>query len=119
MTMMDIGEYAAMDAVALASAVARGDVSRSDVADAFRACVQVGDGLNAWAECYSDPDFSETAGPLAGVPVVRKDLGNPEVGRLKEYGTPLAEGLTSEVDSVFFRRLKAAGGVVARAIESP
>jgi amidase len=105
-------EYGALDAVGLASAMARGEVSPEEIEMAFRECAGVGYELNAWAECYDDIEFRRVAGPLSGVPIVRKDLGNPEQGRLKEYGSPLGEGLRSHVESVFFKRLKRAGGLL-------
>jgi amidase len=101
-----------MDATALASALATGEVSRREVYEAFRSCAGLGDKLNAWAELYDDIAIDAPLGPLTGVPVVRKDLGNPELGRLKEYGTPLAAGHRSATSSVFFDRLVDAGSVV-------
>ncbi|WSQ12380.1 amidase [Streptomyces sp. NBC_01231] len=101
-----------MDATEIASAVAAGEATRQEIQDAFMSCAALGDDLNAWSELYDDVDFGARPGPLAGVPLVRKDLGNPEAGRLKEYGTPLAAGHRPTTGSVFFERLTSAGAAV-------
>jgi len=118
---VDRREYARHDAVALAGLVGRGEVTAAELAAAAGAQhAHTHPVINAVVEWY-DPDTvavppagadREGAGPLAGVPFLRKDIGSTEAGRLVEMGSRLAVGLRAGETSPYFRALAAAGAQV-------
>lgn len=109
---MTLEEYARLDAVGLAHAVARGEVTSAEAAALARAAAaRVNGVLNAVVEIYGDePDaVGPGEGPLAGVPLLYKDAGAAEEGRLQELGSRLAVGRVAPVTSELARRFRAAG----------
>ena len=99
---MTLEEYARLDAVGVAHAVARGDVGAAEAADLARAATaRVNGVLNAVIEVYGDePGPAGPAdGPLAGVPLLYKDAGAAEAGRLQELGSRLAADRVAPVTS--------------------
>lgn len=54
-------------------------------------------------------DHALTDQPLAGVPLLRKDYGSTEAGRLVEMGSRLAAGVRADSTDPFYARLAAAG----------
>lgn len=115
---MDRREYTSHDAVALAGLVGRGEVTAAELAAAAGAQhAHTHPVINAVVEWY-EPDTvvvppagvgGGAAGPLAGVPFLRKDIGSTEAGRLVEMGSRLAVGLRADETSPYFRALAAAG----------
>ncbi len=112
---MDRREYTSHDAVALAGLVRRGEVTAAELAAAAGAQhAHTHPVINAVVEWYE----AETvvvppgAGPLAGVPFLRKDIGSTEAGRLVEMGSRLAVGVRAGETSPYFRALAAAGAQV-------
>ncbi len=110
---MRIDEYAAMDGVALAEAIARRELAIAEVTEAaLTAIARVNPVLNAVIEQYDDA-FDETKlghGPFRGVPYLVKDVGFHFKGRKIEYGSRLCEGLRSDSDD-FFAKLVCRSGV--------
>jgi amidase len=116
---MRIAEFADLDAVALADALREGAVSRSEVIEAARsACAMLNPSLNAVLEFYADAlervadaDVGDIAqcSPLAGVPILRKDIGAGEAGRLQECGSRLLVGHRSARDSAYVELCRRAG----------
>jgi amidase len=116
---MRIAEFADLDAVALADALREGTVSRSEVIEAARsACAMLNPSLNAVLEFYADAlervavaDVGDLAqcSPLAGVPILRKDIGAGEAGRLQECGSRLLVGHRSARDSAYVELCRRAG----------
>ena len=112
---MNLSEYAALDATALADLVTCGDVSPRELAEtALRAIESVNGPVNAVVEIYDDQisDLDEDAlgqGPFRGVPFLIKDVTGHEAGRKIEYGSRLCEGMVSKHDSHFIELLRAAG----------
>ena len=67
-------EYAALDGLALAALIARGEVTAQEVKDAaLSAIAAVNPEINAVIECWDDGPIS-TSGPFAGVPFLVKDI---------------------------------------------
>src|ERR1700732_4868169 len=106
---MRIAEFAVSDGIALAGALRAGTVSQSEVIEAARgACAMLNPSLNAVLEFYADAaervadagvgDFAQGR-PLAGVPILRKDIGAAEAGRLQECGSRLLVGHRPARDS--------------------
>ena len=75
-------------------------------------CERTNDDINAVVEWYDEPSTGATAGPLAGVPFLRKDYGSTEAGRLQEMGSRLTAGHRPSTTSPYFRRLGAAGAQI-------
>jgi amidase len=88
-------EYSRYDAVALSELVRRGDVTPSELAQtALAAIAAVNPRINAVVETFPERAASATAaGPLGGVPFLRKDILIQEEGGLTEFGSRLAAGL--------------------------
>jgi amidase len=118
---MRIAEFAESDGIALADALREGSLSRSEVIDAAHgACAKVNPSLNAVLEFYADA-LERVAGamiggsapdrPLAGVPILRKDIGAAEAGRLQECGSRLLVGHRAARDSTYVELCRSAGMV--------
>jgi amidase len=116
---MRIAEFAELDAIALAGALREGAVSRSEVIEAARsASAMLNPSLNAVLEFYADAlepvavahvgDLAQCS-PLAGVPILRKDIGAGEAGRLQECGSRLLVGHRAARDSAFVELCRRAG----------
>ncbi len=113
---MRLDEYASYDGVGLAGLVAARQVRPSDLtAVALEAIAAVDPHLHAVVELYDDAlDRARalddrSAGPLVGVPMVRKDIGAPEAGKRIELGSRIAEGLVAYRESHLVAAFKAAG----------
>src|ERR1700730_7663983 len=118
---MRIVEFAELDAIALAGALREGTVSQSEVIEAARsACAALNPSLNAVVEFYAGAlelvavaevgDFAQR-GPLAGVPILRKDIGAAEAGQLQECGSRLLVGHRAARDSAYVELCRRAGMV--------
>ena len=110
--MLTPAEYARLDGIALAEAIRRRELSVAEAVDAARAaCAAVNPAINAVLEFYADPASvaAEASGPLAGVPVLRKDSGAAEAGRLQEHGSRLMVGCRPSGDSHFVELCRRAG----------
>lgn len=108
-------EYLALDAVAMAAAVEAGELTALELHTAATERHRATEsGVNAVVEWYDHPSWGEPAptGALAGVPVLRKDFGSAEVGRLVERGSALAAGVMASTTDPFYARLAAAGVTV-------
>ncbi len=105
---MDVSDYAACDATALAELIAARQVSAAEVRQAaLQAIEQVEPELNA---VVSGPFEDATAGegPFAGVPFGVKDT-LWERGRPYDFGSRLLEGQVAALDSTIAVRFRAAG----------
>ena len=123
---MRTDEYAAQDACGLRQLVAAGEVTPAEVAAAATDANHrlQARGLGAVIEWYDDPDRPEIGqdggvsgvrsktGRWAGVPVLRKDYGATEAGRLVERGSRLSVGWRATTTSALFRHLSELGVVV-------
>lgn len=113
--MLRLDEYAALDATALAELIRRGEIAADEVRRcAIAAAEQVNPQLHAILEIYADAvelPF-EAAGPFAGVPTLRKDIGATERGRLQESGSRLLQGYRPSRDSWLIERFRDAGLVI-------
>jgi len=116
---MRIAEFAKMDGIALAGALRVGTVSQSEVIQAARsASTLLNPSLNAVLEFYADAlervavaavgDLPQRS-PLAGVPILRKDIGAAEAGRLQECGSRLLVGRRAARDSAYVELCRRAG----------
>lgn len=94
---MNLADYTAADATALAGMIRSGAVSAAEVTQAARAAYErVNPALNAVIrEHFDDPPRSDNptagSGPLAGVPVLVKDLDGCIAGRPNYCGTELGK----------------------------
>nr|WP_203591900.1 MULTISPECIES: amidase [unclassified Streptomyces] len=106
-----VTEYTTFDAVGLAEAVARGDVTVAELEAAAReACEVVNGRINAVVETWpSDDEPVPGSTPLAGVPFLIKDIGVSMAGRRTELGSRLAAGHLAGADSFLMRRFRRAG----------
>ena len=112
---MKVEEYAGYDGVGLASLVRSGQVTPGELAKvAEKAINATNSSINAVIEIYTDrldgpgPEV-DASGPLHGVPVLIKDAGGHEKGRLVEYGSRLCAGMKSESDTNLARMMRKAG----------
>ena len=102
-------EYAALDGLALAALIARGEVTAQEVKDAaLSAIAAVNPEINAVIECWDDGP-SSASGPFAGVPFLVKDIVGATAGRRNELGSRLAAGCVSSEDSHLMQCFTAAG----------
>lgn len=102
---MRVSEYAEYDATGLASLVAAGEVTPSELMRLAReAHDEVNRQINAVMEFYEDAETVAGAdgGLFHGVPFLRKDIGAAEAGRLQEKGSRLFKGCRPDTDSYFF-----------------
>ncbi|MEM8620827.1 MAG: amidase family protein [Actinomycetota bacterium] len=111
---MKLDEYIAADATSLAASVRSRATNADELRDlADRRHRAMAPTIHAIVEWYDDPDPVTTIdGPLAGVPVLRKDYGSTEAGRLVEMGSQLARGVRAAHTSPYFERLRGAGAQV-------
>ncbi|MFF8772069.1 amidase [Kitasatospora sp. NPDC015120] len=110
---MNIDEYAALDATALAAVIASGEVTADDVAAlATEAVTTVNKELNAVAEGPFDRPLDHAAdGRFAGVPFAIKDLVLHAAGVPTRMGTRLLgkDGYVPAADTHLMERFRAAG----------
>ncbi|MBK8455873.1 MAG: amidase [Phyllobacteriaceae bacterium] len=107
--------YDSTDAVGLAAAVKRGDVSDGELLDeALARVAAVNPKLNAVVMLQEGVARRLIAeglpeGPLRGVPFLLKDLGAEAIDFPSNNGSRLTANTTYAVDSAIYARLKAAG----------
>ncbi|GAA1383560.1 amidase family protein [Kitasatospora putterlickiae] len=110
---MNIDEYAALDATALAAVIASGEVTAGEVAAlATEAITTVNKELNAVAEGPFDRPLDHAAdGRFAGVPFAIKDLVLHAAGVPTRMGTRLLgkDGYVPAADTHLMERFRAAG----------
>ncbi len=106
-------EYAGFDAVELARLVTVGHTTPAEIVEAARSRHQAtAPAVNAVLEWYDEPSWGDATGPLAGVPLLRKDYGSTEQGRLVEMGSALTVGVVATTTSPLFQRMERAGVTV-------
>jgi amidase len=108
---MKLDEYTALDGIAIADLVKKGEVSTAEVAGvAMEAIDAVNPQLNAVIETYPERvDQTPADGPLKGVPFLLKDLVVHEGGKTNELGSRLAKGMVSPHDSELAIRYRNSG----------
>lgn len=109
---MNLEEYRALDARALAVLVGRNEITSTELICLARAAHEkINPQINAVVEFYADAEQQSgpSDGPFTGVPFLRKDIGATEAGRLQECGSRLLAGNVAEVDSYYTRRARASG----------
>ena len=112
---MTLSEYAALDALGLADAIAQRQLSPKEAAlMAARAIDAVNPRLNAVVETYADriDDLDERtlgAGPFRGVPFLIKDVFGQEAGRRIEWGSRLCRGMVAQQNTYLYDMLRASG----------
>lgn len=118
---MDSADYREADATSLAAVVRSGEVSDADLrALAHGQYAAVNPAINAVVEWYDKPTPVQSLdGPLAGVPILRKDYGSAEEGRLVEMGSRLAAGNVATRTASFINRLQAAGAQILGRTTTP
>ena len=112
-------ELARLDAVALAAAIRRGDVSATEVLESTIERVEAVDGgINAVihrhdADARADVDAGLPVGPFTGVPMMMKDLWACEAGRPHHQGVQALKdhGALADRDSHLVEAYRAAGFV--------
>lgn len=118
MTDVNDEEYTGLDATELTRLVRAGEVGAHELVAAASARHDATHStIHAVVEWYDEPtppssDTDPALSPLAGVPVLRKDYGSTEAGRLVEMGSRLAAGVVADETSPFFERLGAAGATI-------
>jgi amidase len=108
---VNLSDYCALDATALADLIRSGRVSAAEVeAAARRAIDAVNPRLNATVgPLFERPLDADARGPFAGVPFLVKDLVVHAAGAPYELGSRLARGLVMPHDTVLMTRFRAAG----------
>ncbi len=118
-------DYLDHDATALAQAVARKDVSPTELLDTALARVEAVNGpLNAVVLLFEDVARRKIAaglpdGPLTGVPFLLKDLGAEAVDYPSHNGSNLLRNTRYSANSAIYDRLAAAGLVTFGRTASP
>ena len=122
---MNLTDYTAADATDLASLIARGEVTASEVKDAAAAAyAAVNPTLNAVIrEHFDEPRISPNAagGPLDGVPVVVKDLDGTIAGWSNHQGTELGRrhDVKATQTALALQRLLDAGAAIVGVTNTP
>ena len=115
---MLLRDYAACDAVGLATLVRRGEVSGAEVEDAARRAIgQVDPALGATVGKPLESALeADDEGPLAGVPFALKEVAPHLKGQISQLGSRWpGDGVTGTADTDFGDRVRAAGlRVIAR-----
>ena len=116
-------DYRAFDALGLAQAVQRGELSRREVLNAALARIaEVNPKVNA--VCYlhetaADEGCADAGAPFTGVPYFIKDLHAPVAGMPLTHGSRLFAGHVNDFDSETVARLRRAGFVILGRTASP
>jgi amidase len=122
---MRFDEYRRQDATALASLIAKKEVSAKEVLEAAIArAEEVNPAINAIVHKQYDRARSAVAqglpsGPLNGVPFLIKDLGFFEKGEPATFGSSLFKDFVADHDSAYVVRCKRAGLVIMGRSSSP
>jgi amidase len=117
-------EYTALDGVALAELVAKGEVTAQELADTARAAIAaVNPRLNAvigMIDGVADEALTRpTDGPFSGVPFLIKDIGMHYAGIPHEMGSRFAQGFVFPHDTELAIRFKRAGLVTLGRTNTP
>lgn len=116
---MNLSDYTSFDAVGLAELVAKKDVTPAEVSSAaMQALHAVNTDVQAVIECWEGEKYN-LSGPMAGVPMLVKDLGISVAGRLNELGSRLAAGYVSPSDSNLAVKMRQAGLVLMGRTTTP
>ena len=113
------------DATATAAAIRSGEVSAREVVEDAIARIEKHDAVlntvvaERFEQALAEVDAGLPAGPLAGVPMLVKDLGMQVAGLPLTRGSRLWADDVAEVDSELVRRYRAAGLVVLGMSNSP
>ncbi|MEI4487873.1 amidase [Frigidibacter sp. MR17.14] len=112
-------EYEALDALAMAEMVRRGDVAPDHfVTEAKTRAAALNPALNAIVHDFA-PMAAPTTGPFAGVPLWLKDTGAAIAGEPITSGARLHEGLRAPADNTVGARLRRAGFVLMGRTNTP
>ena len=113
---MSWDEWAACDAVGLATLIASGEVTPGEVARQCAAAVAlVNPAIQAVLEVFEDVvvdpsvDGPDTSGALYGAPLLLKDEGSRLAGRLQEGGSALLAGTVADVTDPLMENWLASG----------
>ena len=124
--MITFSDYRAMDATALADAIAKGDVTAREVLDAaIDRAEAVNPDLNAIVHQQYDkargtaPREGPCQGPFQGVPFLLKDLGAFDAGEPCTFGSRLWADFVPDHDATYTERCKAAGLVIMGRTNTP
>ena len=118
---LELHEYASLDAVGLAALIRSGDVTAAEVeATARRAIELVNPDLNALTQPLFDPAPPwDATGPLAGVPFLIKDSGPFARGVSFTLGSRSIRNAFAAVDHELMARFRAAGLVTLGQTTAP
>jgi amidase len=118
---MTLDEYLRYDAVGLAELVRKREIRPTELAEtALAAIAAVNEKINAVVETFPERAANATgAGPLGGVPFLRKDILIQEMGGLTEFGSRLAAGLRMPDASELALRYQRAGLVTLGRTTTP
>jgi amidase len=119
---MDLRDYAAQDAVGLATLVRQGDVSAGEVEDAARQAIAAVDGeLGATVGGLLDAALGAGAdGAFAGVPFAMKESAPHLKGQVSQLGSRWpGDGITGAADTHLGQRIRAAGLLVLARTRAP
>ena len=112
---MEIIEYAQLDAVGLAQAIASGEITANEVRDcAVEAHAQVNGRINAVVALHPsalEGDPSPVAGTFSGVPMLVKDLFHGHAGEACGNGSRLSDAWVVPQTTNIFARAQGAGFV--------
>jgi amidase/6-aminohexanoate-cyclic-dimer hydrolase len=113
---MSWDEWADHDGVALATRVAKGELTAAELAaQAAAAIARVNPALSGVVEVFDDAvadpatDGTNLDGPFAGLPFLMKDLGPTMKGRLQEMGSLYMRGNRAAADTFMTRKMRGAG----------
>ena len=126
--MLDENDYLAMDALALAQGLERGDFNRVELNErAIARAEQCNPALNAinlplyehaLERARALDDTAEQPGPLAGIPFLLKDLGDLK-GRATSYGSELFRSYVAKSSSPGVQLYEAAGLTILGKTNTP
>ena len=120
---LNFNDYRSFDALGLADAIRRGELSRQEVmAAALARVAAVNPQVNAVTyldEAAANSPGSDPGAPFAGVPYFIKDLHAPVAGMPLTHGSRLFAGDTHNCDSETVARLRRAGFVILGRTASP
>ena len=120
---ISFNDYRALDALGLAQAIRRRDLSRREVLDAALSRLnEVNPKVNAVTYLHKEAAESggaQSPGPFAGVPYFIKDLHAPVAGMPLTHGSRLFAGDIQNFDSETVARLRRAGFVLLGRTASP
>ncbi|MEO0412110.1 MAG: amidase [Pseudomonadota bacterium] len=120
--MLNLSDYSALDATALAALIASGEITSLEAQESAMAAISAANPkLNCVVDVFETPEPGAEIGPFAGVPFLAKDAIMHIKGRVQKMGSRALAALNmpDQISSELFTRFQAAGLVTLGMTSTP